>query len=125
MSKKVNVAKHITGIAKRLRKGETKSEKLLWEKLRGRKLLGLKFRRQQEIGRYITDFLCYSKKIVIEVDGLIHEDRKEYDEKRDEYICPDHQRLVFKRETHKKTDLGYLSTLREYECQNCSGCAFR
>jgi transposase len=49
----------------------------------------------------------------------------EYDEKRDEYICPDHQRLVFKRETHKKTDLGYLSTLREYECQNCSGCLMK
>lgn len=49
----------------------------------------------------------------------------EYDEKRDEYICPDHQRLVFKRVVHKKSDLGYLSKLREYECQNCSGCSMK
>jgi hypothetical protein len=49
----------------------------------------------------------------------------EYDEKKDEYICPDHQRLVFKRETHQKTDLGYRPTLREYECQNCSGCLMK
>ena len=48
-----------------------------------------------------------------------------YDEKSDEYICPNNQRLVFKRETHKKSDLGYLSTLREYECQNCSGCPMK
>lgn len=48
-----------------------------------------------------------------------------YDEKSDEYICPNNQRLVFKKETHKKTDLGFLSTLREYECQNCSGCPMK
>jgi len=49
----------------------------------------------------------------------------EYDEKKDEYVCPNHQRLVFKREIHKKTDLGFQSTLREYECQNCSGCSMK
>ncbi len=48
-----------------------------------------------------------------------------YDEKSDEYICPNNQRLVFKKETYKKTDLGFLSTLREYECQNCSGCPMK
>lgn len=49
----------------------------------------------------------------------------EYDAKKDEYICPDNQRLVFKRETYKKSELGYLSKLREYECQNCSGCLMK
>jgi len=49
----------------------------------------------------------------------------EYDKKSDEYICPDHQRLTFKREVHNKTDLGYRSTLREYECQNCNGCQMK
>lgn len=49
----------------------------------------------------------------------------EYDKKKDEYICPDQQRLIFKREAHQKTELGYLSTLREYECQNCSGCPMK
>ena len=46
----------------------------------------------------------------------------EYDEKRDEYICPNKQRLVFKREIHKKSELGYQSTLREYECRDCNNC---
>ena len=49
----------------------------------------------------------------------------EYDEKKDEYICPDNQRLVFKRVTYKKSELGYLSKIREYECQNCSDCSMK
>ena len=49
----------------------------------------------------------------------------EYDEKKDEYICPNNQKLVFKRVIYKKTELGYLSKLREYECQNCSGCPMK
>lgn len=49
----------------------------------------------------------------------------EYDGKRDEYICPENQRLEFKREIHKKSDLGYQSTLREYGCKNCSSCPMK
>ena len=49
----------------------------------------------------------------------------EYDEKKDEYICPNNHKLVFKRVIYKKTELGYLSKLREYECQNCSGCPMK
>jgi len=49
----------------------------------------------------------------------------EYDEKKDEYICRDNQRLVFKRVTYKKSELGYLSKIREYECQNCSDCSMK
>lgn len=48
-----------------------------------------------------------------------------YDQEKDEYICPNNQQLVFKREFHKKSELGYLSTLREYECQNCSSCPIK
>ena len=49
----------------------------------------------------------------------------EYDKINDEYICPANEKLEFIRETHKKTDLGYVSKLREYECQNCSGCLMK
>lgn len=44
----------------------------LWQQLRARKLLGLKFRRQHGIGRYIVDFYCDEKKLIIEVDGESH-----------------------------------------------------
>ena len=49
----------------------------------------------------------------------------EYDKENDEYICPANEKLEFIRDTHKKTDLGYVSELREYECQNCSGCQLK
>jgi transposase len=49
----------------------------------------------------------------------------EYDQEKDEYHCPGNQRLVYRREINKKTALGYLSKLREYECQNCSGCLMK
>ena len=54
------------------RSNPTEAEKVLWEQVRGKKVEGYKFRRQHIIGRYITDFICLSRKLVIEVDGLIH-----------------------------------------------------
>jgi very-short-patch-repair endonuclease len=70
----------------------TDSEKLLWEQLRNRKLSGYKFLRQHPIvykadyrglNYFIADFYCNEKKVVIELDGLIHQDTQEYDEFRD------------------------------------------
>ncbi len=51
----------------------TLAEQRLWEILKGRKLSGYKFRRQHIIDSYIADFVCLSKKLIIEVDGLIHQ----------------------------------------------------
>jgi methionine synthase I (cobalamin-dependent)/very-short-patch-repair endonuclease len=51
----------------------TEAENVLWQALRGKKLGGYKFRRQHIIGSFIADFLCLSKKLIIEVDGLIHQ----------------------------------------------------
>ena len=67
--------------AKALRKTSTETENILWEMVRGRKFMGLKFRRQHPIGRFIADFYCHDKKFVIEVDGSIHnsEEQREYD----------------------------------------------
>ena len=60
-------------VAKELRKNMTKAEIILWKKLSNRKILDYKFRRQAVInGLYIADFYCHSKKLIIEVDGLIH-----------------------------------------------------
>ena len=55
-----------------LRKNETKSEKLLWEKLKGNQIKSSKFRRQHPIGLYIADFYCHKLKLIIEVDGEYH-----------------------------------------------------
>ncbi|MEO7307571.1 MAG: methionine--tRNA ligase [Ferruginibacter sp.] len=55
------------------RSNPTESENILWQILRGKKLDSYKFRRQHIIGSYIADFVCISKKLIIEVDGLIHQ----------------------------------------------------
>jgi very-short-patch-repair endonuclease len=60
--------------AKRLRRISTPSEDAIWELLRDRKLLGLKFRRQVPIGPYVADFYCYELRLVLEIDGSIHEE---------------------------------------------------
>ncbi|MDR9417886.1 endonuclease domain-containing protein [Gracilimonas sp.] len=84
--------KSITEIARELRKNSTPSEKLLWKHLRKRQLRGYKFLRQkpfvhEQRGKkryfYIADFYCAELKLVIEVDGKIHDFQKEYDYQRD------------------------------------------
>lgn len=55
------------------RSNPTEAENILWQILRGKKIDGYKFRRQHIIGNFIADFVCLSKKIIIEVDGLIHQ----------------------------------------------------
>lgn len=64
--------------AKYLRKNMTPEEKLLWEKLR-KKQLGVRFKPQHPIENFIVDFYCHQFKLVIEVDGKIHNFQKEYD----------------------------------------------
>jgi very-short-patch-repair endonuclease len=89
----MNDHKTITALARELRKNQTDEEKLLWQSIRNRKLQGLKFLRQHPIiygsdhnGRtrfFVADFYCAEKKLVIEIDGKIHDFRKEYDRNRD------------------------------------------
>jgi very-short-patch-repair endonuclease len=72
-------------LAKELRRKMTPSEKKLWQRLRNHKIAGLKFRRQHPIRWYISDFYCHEARLVIEVDGPIHQnaDQAEHDRKRD------------------------------------------
>ncbi|MDX8337735.1 endonuclease domain-containing protein [Draconibacterium sp. IB214405] len=72
---------HIFEKAKLLRNNMTVAELLLWEQLKGKKVLGLRFRQQHPIDIFIADFYCHPIKLVIEVDGGIHKsrDQKEYD----------------------------------------------
>jgi very-short-patch-repair endonuclease len=72
--------------ARALRKNLTDAERLLWKHLRMRQLGSYKFRRQQPIGNYIVDFVCFEKKVIIELDGGQHTQQAEYDEARSEWL---------------------------------------
>src|SRR3989344_7360502 len=69
-----------------LRQDNTKSEDLLWQKIRNRKLSGLKFRRQYSTGSYILDFFCPEIRLAIELDGEQHKDAVEYDKERELFL---------------------------------------
>jgi len=74
--------KGLTGIARRLRKHSTDTERYLWKHLRDRQIEGVKFRRQQPIGRYVVNL---EKKVVVELDGGQHAEASR-DKKRDEWL---------------------------------------
>jgi len=76
----------MTALGKVLRKRPTDAEKLLWKQLRLKQIEGFKFRRQQPIDNYIVDFVCFEKRIVIEVDGGQHATQSEDDIARDTYL---------------------------------------
>ncbi|MEM5787704.1 MAG: endonuclease domain-containing protein [Syntrophobacteraceae bacterium] len=73
-------------LAKNLRRNSTNAEKTLWLHLRSRKMSSFKFRRQQVIGPYIVDFVCFEAKLVIEVDGGQHATAKNEDMVRDSWL---------------------------------------
>ncbi|GAA5028366.1 hypothetical protein GCM10011506_14770 [Marivirga lumbricoides] len=82
-------------LARELRKATTEAENKLWKYLRGRKFNQLKFLRQHPIiyggntareDFFIADFYCHEKKLVIELDGGIHKEQKQYDEGRDQVL---------------------------------------
>lgn len=70
------------------RKNPTTAELILWKFLKSKQLEGSKFRRQHIIGQYIVDFVCLSKMLVVEIDGLIHQlpENKESDEIRTQWL---------------------------------------
>ncbi|MDZ7295830.1 MAG: DUF559 domain-containing protein, partial [candidate division KSB1 bacterium] len=74
--------------ARELRKNATRAEAFLWELLRNRQLLGRKFRRQHPIGRFIADFFCDDARLIIEIDGAVHQEpnQQEQDRAREEVL---------------------------------------
>jgi very-short-patch-repair endonuclease len=72
--------------ARELRQTQTPAEKILWECLRDRRLYEAKFRRQHNIGQFIADFYCHTAKLLIELDGSIHDTQIERDHDRDEWM---------------------------------------
>ncbi len=80
-------------IARRLRANQTDAETVLWNRIRNRQIDGHKFARQVPIGRYICDFVCREKRVVIDVDGGQHNDSAE-DVVRDRYLIAEGYRVL-------------------------------
>ena len=66
--------------AKRLRASQTEAEQRLWYYLRAHRFMGLKFKRQKPLGRYIVDFVCHERRLVVEVDGGQHAEQTDHEE---------------------------------------------
>jgi very-short-patch-repair endonuclease len=65
--------------ARELRKEQTPEEAIVWEQLRNRKFMDLKFRRQHVIEGFVVDFYCHQLRLAIEIDGAVHNKQKDYD----------------------------------------------
>lgn len=94
LTKNPELLQVINAQTKKLRKKSTKAERILWEELRNRKFLNKKFYRQHPVihditGRetfYIADFYSFEEKIVIELDGEIHNYRLKQDKQKDDVL---------------------------------------
>ncbi len=76
-----------------LRRELTPAERKLWVRLRNDQL-GVNFRRQHAIGKYIPDFCCVKAKLIIELDGAQHTEQEAYDEERTQYLEAQGYRVI-------------------------------
>jgi len=110
--------------ARKLRHHMTDEERILWQKLRGRKFLGLKFLRQHPIiydrinnepKYFIVDFYCSEKNLIIELDGRIHDFQKAKDMRREEILKGEGLHILrFKNEDINQGLLKVLKRIKEY-----------
>ena len=94
MNNEIHNRKYLKEFRKELRNNQTKAEAKLWKALRKSQLQGKKFRRQHSVENFIVDFYCPSEKIIVEIDGSIHDNfiNNEYDYDRQKQL----QKLGFK-----------------------------
>jgi len=98
--------------ARQLRRRSTDAERLLWKHVRGRRLEGFKFRRQQPVGSYIPDFVCYECRLIVELDGGQHVEQQAKDERRDAWLTSQGFRILRFPDNYVLTNLeGTLETI--------------
>jgi len=87
-AKRVHIKVELKAYRKKLRSNLTPAEAFLWKHLKSRQLEGKRFTKQHSIGNYIVDFYCASQRLVVELDGEVHNNSsaQEYDAKRTEYL---------------------------------------
>jgi len=89
-----HVREHLHRYARRLRRDQTDAERKLWSRLRDRRLVGARFRRQHPIGPFIADFCCTEAKLVIELDGGQHALQKRSDAERTAFLEAQEYRVI-------------------------------
>jgi very-short-patch-repair endonuclease len=75
-----------TARARALRRNPTDAERSLWKHLRKLQISGHRFRRQHPLGRYVVDFICLERRLVVELDGGPHALKTSYDTQRDKWL---------------------------------------
>jgi len=81
----IRLQQQLIELAQQLRNHPTLAEEHLWQYIKAKRM-GVKFRRQHPLYKYIADFCCIKEKLIIEIDGGIHKDQKEKDDARDEFF---------------------------------------
>lgn len=103
--------------ARSLRKNQTFEERILWKQLRKRQIGGFRFNRQfiikhqnekGNIGFFIVDFYCHQKRLIIEVDGPIHQAQIEYDRWREEVLFKQEFKIIRFTNDQIKNNLDYV-----------------
>lgn len=115
-SKPIRASRSIRQRARELRQEMTPAEEKLWQQLRNRKLAGLKFRRQHPVGRFIVDFYCPACRLVVEIDGDIHDRQRERDAVRTEDLAAYGYRLLRFRNEQVLNDLETVLTAIKAAC---------
>jgi very-short-patch-repair endonuclease len=104
--------------AKELRHAMTPAERLLWQHLRANRLDGFHFRRQQVIDGFIVDFYCHAAGLIVEVDGVVHQEQIEYDEQRDQILTARGLRILrFRNEACVQDVEGVLASILAACCE--------
>ena len=101
---------HNVPAARDLRGTQTPAEVMLWEALRDRRLVGLKFRRQHPIGPFVADFCCPDRRLIVELDGGIHMWQREDDAEREELLSLAGYRVIRFPNDAVTTDLSNVLT---------------
>jgi very-short-patch-repair endonuclease len=93
---KTKLPKQTLQRSRSLRRNSTPQEIIVWSRLKAKRFKGLKFRRQYSIGKYIVDFICIEKKLIIELDGWQHkeENQERHDEERTNYLARNGYRII-------------------------------
>jgi very-short-patch-repair endonuclease len=103
----------LISLSRNLRKRQTDAENLIWRHLRRKQLKGLKFRRQHPIGKYIVDFVCLEKQLILEIDGGQHAIKQGKDNERDDWLMAEgYQILRFWNNEVLENFPGFLETIR-------------
>jgi ATP-dependent DNA helicase RecQ len=102
-------SEHMIRRARSLRHEGTEPECLLWNTLRNGQIGGLRFRRQHPIGPYVVDFFCHSAGLVVEVDGMSHDDKAAPDAERSAYMVAQGLRILRVQNRDVMSDLDAVS----------------